>query len=250
MDEERIAVIGDIHANLEALNAVIDDARAQSVTSFNCVGDIVGYNANPQECADIIRDICPSVVCGNHDHYCSHNKPLADFQPNAALAIAWTRRVIKPETADWLGSLPMSKTFFPKSFSLVHGTLDMPELWGYVFDVFDADAHFTYQPTPICFHGHTHVPAVFEKRGSNVERYDAPQPGTRVSLAFGRKYFINVGSVGQPRDGNPDSSYLIYEPRSRIIEFRRVPYDVQTASEKVRKAGLPDRLADRLLIGR
>lgn len=250
MDEEKIAVIGDIHANLEALNAILDDARSQSVTTFNCVGDVVGYNANPEECAEIVRDICPSVICGNHDFYCSHDKPLDDFQPNAALAIDWTRRQIKPETVEWLGALPMSKTFFPKSFSLVHGTLDMPELWGYVFDVFDADAHFTYQPTPICFHGHTHVPAVFEKRGTNVERYEAPPPGTRVSLAFGRKYFINVGSVGQPRDGNPDASYLIYEPRSRIVEFRRVKYDVQAASEKVRKAGLPDRLADRLLIGR
>lgn len=250
MQEERIAVIGDIHSNLEALNAVLEDARSQSVKEFFCVGDIVGYNANPQECVDIVRSLNAVTVCGNHDHYCSHDKSLDDFQPNAALAIDWTRRMISEETVKWLGALPMSKNFFHRSFALVHGTLDMPELWGYVFDIFDADAHFTYQPTPVCFHGHTHVPAVFEKLGTSVERYDATPHGIRVSLAFGRKYFINVGSVGQPRDGNPDASYVIYEPQERVIEFRRVKYDVQAASDKVRKAGLPARLADRLLLGR
>lgn len=250
MEDDRIAILGDIHANLEALNAVIDDARAQSVSSFYCVGDVVGYNANPLECAKIIRSICAATVCGNHDFYCSHDRSLDDFQPNAAAAVAWTRRQLDAETAKWLGELPMSKTFFPSSFSLVHGTMDMPELWGYVFDIFDADAHFTYQPTPICFHGHTHVPAVFEKSGTKVERYGAPAPGTRVSLAFGRKYFINTGSVGQPRDGIPKASYLIYEPRSRIFEFRRVEFDVETAAEKIRLAGLPSRLADRLLAGK
>ena len=250
MAEERIAIIGDIHSNLEALQTVIEDARAQSVTDFYCVGDIVGYNANPQECVDLVRSICSSVVCGNHDHYCSHDMPLSDFQPNAAIAIEWTRNRLDAAATEWLAALPMSVKFYRHAFSLVHGTLDTPEQWGYVFDIFDADANFSYQQTPVCFHGHTHVPAVFEKTGMRVERYGAPPHGARVSLAFGRKYFINVGSVGQPRDGNPQASYAIYEPRSRIIEFRRLAYDVESASEKVRKAGLPSRLADRLLIGK
>ena len=250
MAEERIAIIGDIHANLEALNAVIDDARAQDVTTFHCVGDVVGYNANPQECVELVRSICTVVVRGNHDHYCSHDIPLSDFQPNAAIAIEWTRSQLNAESIAWLASLPMSKAFYSQAFSIVHATLDMPEQWGYVFDAFDAAAHFAYQPTPICFHGHTHVPAVFEKNGSGVARYNAPDSGTRVSLAFARKYFINVGSVGQARDGIPQASYAIYEPRSRIVEFRRIPYDVRAASEKVRQAGLPARLADRLLVGK
>lgn len=250
MAEERIAILGDVHANIDALNAVVEDARAEAVTTFHCVGDVVGYNANPQECVDLIRSICTVVVRGNHDHYCSHDVSLSDFQPNAAIAIEWTRKQINEDSVKWLANLPMTKTFFQQSFSIVHATLDMPEQWGYVFDAFDAAAHFTYQPTPLCFHGHTHIPAVFEKGGGGVSRYDAPPAGARISLSFGRKYFINVGSVGQSRDGIPQASYAIYEPRSRIIEFRRVPYDVEAAAEKVRLAGLPQRLSDRLLVGK
>ncbi|MBR3085095.1 MAG: metallophosphoesterase family protein [Kiritimatiellae bacterium] len=248
--EKRIAILGDIHANLEALQAVMEDARQQGVNEYNCVGDIVGYNANPQECVDIVRAHCTAVVRGNHDHYCSGERSLADFQPNAAIAIEWTHRQLDGDSAAWLSSLPLSKNLFQYSFSLVHGTLDMPDQWGYVFDAVDAGAHFAYQTTPVCFHGHTHVPAVFEKVGSRVDRYAAPEPGMRVSLSFGHKYFINVGSVGQPRDGIPKASYAIYEPRSRIIEFRRVDFDIKAAADKIRRAGLPQRLADRLEIGR
>lgn len=248
--EQRFAILADIHSNLEALEAVINDAREQSVTDFYCLGDVVGYNANPQECIDLIRNLGATTVCGNHDFYCSHEKSLEDFQPHAAAVIDWTRRQLNADSEKWLEELPFSKTFFPYGFSMVHSTLDMPEMWGYVFDTFDAEAHFTYQQTAICFHGHTHVPMVFERHGSDVSRFPAPESGARVSLSYGRKYFINVGSVGQPRDEIPLSSYLIFEPRSRIIEFRRVPYDVQTAQDKIRKAGLPERLAERLLIGR
>lgn len=248
--ESRFAILADIHANLEALNAVVEDARSQSVTDFFCLGDIVGYNANPQECIDKIRELGAATVCGNHDYYCSHEKSLEDFQPHAAAVIDWTRRQLNQQSEKWLAGLPYSQKFFAHSFSMVHGTLDMPELWGYVFDTFDAEAHFTYQQTGVCFHGHTHVPLIFEKQGDDVKRYPATGHGARVSLNPMRKYFINVGSVGQPRDENPQSSYLIFEPRSRIIEFRRVSYDVETAAEKVRRAGLPARLAERLSIGR
>lgn len=250
MAEERIAILGDIHANLEALNAVLDDARSQQVTTFHCVGDVVGYNANPQECLDIIRSVCGTVVRGNHDHYCSHDTSLNDFQPNAAIAIEWTRRQLNEDSVRWLEMLPMSKAFFQQSFGVVHATLDMPEQWGYVFDTFDAGAHFAYQTTPIYFHGHTHVPAIFEKSGNNISRYAPPPPGERVSLKFACKYFINVGSVGQPRDGIPEASYVIFEPRSRIVEFRRIPFDIEAAADKIRKAGLPQRLADRLAVGK
>lgn len=248
--ESRFAILADVHANLEALNAVIEDARSQSVTEFYCLGDIVGYNANPQECIDKIKEIGATTICGNHDYYCSHEKSLEDFQPHAAAAIDWTRRQINPQSQKWLTGLPLSLKFFNNAFSMVHGTLDMPELWGYVFDTFDAESHFPYQQTAVCFHGHTHVPLIFEKQGTDVKRYPATESGARVSLSSMRKYFINVGSVGQPRDGNPKSSYLIYEPRSRIIEFRRVEYDIDSAAEKVVRAGLPTRLSERLRVGR
>ncbi len=241
--DHHYAILGDIHANLEALNAVLEDAREQQVTDFACVGDIVGYNANPRECLEIVCDLGGACVRGNHDHYCSHEESLDDFQPLAANVIAWTRRQLNDEQSKWLRELPLSRIV--SGFTLVHSTLDMPDRWGYVFDLLDAEAHLTYQTTTVCFHGHTHVPVVFEKR-SEVIRTETPLQ----KVAFGAKYFVNVGSVGQPRDGDPRSSYVIYIPKLKEIRFRRVAYDVQAAAEKVRRAGLPDRLAQRLEHGR
>ena len=241
----RYAILGDIHANLEALNAVLEDARAQSVTDFVCLGDVVGYNADPAACVRVVRDelACPTVR-GNHDHYCSHDdETLDDFQPLAASAIAWTRRQLTEEDAHWLSNLPLSRTV--SGFTLVHSTLDVPERWGYVFDQLDAESHFTYQKTALCFHGHTHVPLVFEKRREVVR--SQPQ---EIRLAPGTKYFVNTGSVGQPRDGDPRSSYLVYDTASRTITFRRLAYDVAATMEKNRRAGLPERLAVRLAAGR
>ncbi len=250
MEEKKIAFISDIHSNLEALNAVIEDAGRESVTDFYCLGDVVGYNANPQECVNIIRDLCAVTVCGNHDYYSSHAISLDDFQPHAAAVVDWTRRQLNRNSLDWLQFLPFEKTFFKDAFSIVHSTLDTPEMWGYVFDTIDAESHFAYQKTTVCFHGHTHIPLIFEKKGEDVKRYPSIAPNNRIQLEFGRKYFINVGSVGQPRDEIPDASYLIFEPRNKIVQFRRVPYDIETAADKVRKAGLPPKLADRLFIGK
>jgi diadenosine tetraphosphatase ApaH/serine/threonine PP2A family protein phosphatase len=132
-----------------------------------------------------------------------------------------------------------------KGFAVVHSTLDMPEKWGYVFDSLDAESHFSYQTTALCFYGHTHVPVVFEKDG-RVRK----SAFSKLSLGIGRKYFVNTGSVGQPRDGDPRAAYLIYRPEIREIELRRVPYDVAAAQKKVREAGLPERLARRLELGR
>lgn len=247
--EHSYAIFGDIHANIEALEAVLDDARSQNVTDYFCLGDIVGYNASPCECIKVMRELGAITVRGNHDHYCSHDESLEDFQPNAAKVVRWTRSQLSQSDVQWLAGLPMSKIL--PGMTLVHGTLDMPELWGYVFDNLDAEAHFAYQRTPLCFHGHTHVPVIFVKHGSLVERVDLPKRGESFKLAaFGYRYFINVGSVGQPRDGNPRSSYVIYRPDSKEVEFRRVSYDIETAADKVRKAGLPERGADRLLYGR
>ncbi|MCL1921925.1 MAG: metallophosphatase family protein [Kiritimatiellaeota bacterium] len=241
--DRKIAILGDIHANLEALNAVVEDARARAVTDFVCVGDVVGYNASPSECIRIVQDLCSVIIRGNHDHYCSYDENLDDFQPLAASVIAWTRRQLSADDAAWLRDLPLRKPF--AGVTLVHSTLDVPERWGYVFDTLSAVANFSYQMTPLCFHGHTHVPMVYEKQ-SDVRRSE-PHP---IKVAFGTKYFINVGSVGQPRDGNPDSSYVIYCTKAREIDFIRVPYDVQASMEKNIRAGLPERLAYRLAQGR
>lgn len=243
MDRSKYAILGDIHANIEALGAVLADAKEQGVTSYICVGDIVGYNANPSECLDRIVELECICVRGNHDHYCSHDESLDDFHPLAASVVDWTRSQLSDEQVKYLRSLKLTKMI--KGFCIVHSTLDMPEKWGYVFDTLDAEAHFSYQSTSVCFHGHTHVPAVYEKDG-RVRR----RPFSKVSLGLGTRYFINTGSVGQPRDGDPRASYVIYSPSEHTCELRRIPYNLEETQNKIRAVGLPERLARRLELGR
>jgi diadenosine tetraphosphatase ApaH/serine/threonine PP2A family protein phosphatase len=242
--EKKFAILGDIHSNLDALEAVLDDCRKEGVTDFLCTGDVVGYNACPRECLKIIRDLGCPVVMGNHDDYVSSWQDLTDFNPAAAEVIEWTRKQLTDEEISILRSFPFVSTNM--GITLVHSTMDCPESFGYVFDHLQAEAHFSHQITPICFHGHTHCPMIYEKQVSAVYRIDAQD----FKLPIGRKYFINVGSVGQPRDGDSRAAYALWEPSTRKISFRRLEYDVQAAQERIRAAGLPERLASRLSIGR
>ena len=241
--DKKFAILGDIHANLDALKVVLDDCRSQGVTDFLCPGDVVGYNANPCECLKIIRDLGCPVVMGNHDHYVSSRQNLEDFNPHAAAVIEWTRRQLTVEDIYWLRALPFVKTTM--GITLVHATMDNPEAFGYVFDHLQAEANFSHQVTPLCFHGHTHCPMIYEKQLGAVYRIDAQD----FKLPIGRKYFINVGSVGQPRDGDPRAAYVLYDPQTRQVRFRRLEYDIAAAQERVRAAGLPERLAERLAYG-
>jgi len=235
--------LGDIHSNLDAFEATLDDAKSQNVTRYLCVGDVIGYNADPVPCLDRIIEMQCTTVLGNHDHYCSSETELDDFHPLAAEVIEWTRKQLSQNHISFLQDLSLVKRV--SGFTLVHSTLDMPEKWGYVFDEFEAAANFSYQSTPLCFHGHTHVPVVFERQ-KRVTR----SRFTRLDVTAGSHYFINVGSVGQPRDGDPRAAYCIYDTESRSVELRRITYDVTKAQEKILKAGLPERLAKRLQFGK
>jgi len=240
------AILGDIHSNIEALQTVLDDARAQGATHYVCVGDVVGYNAAPAECIRVVRDElqCP-VVRGNHDHYVSYfDTNLADFHPAAAQVVEWTRSQLTNDDMSWLHNLPLQKPVM--GFMLVHATLDMPDHWGYVFDNQQAESNFNYQYTQICFHGHTHVPIIYANTPGGVVHYEARD----FTYEFGQKLFINVGSVGQPRDGDPRASYVLFDMAARQIRFRRLEYDVAAAQARIRDAGLPDRCAERLEQGR
>ncbi len=236
-------ILSDIHGNWEGLTAVLEDARKCQVTHFVCLGDIVGYNANPAECLEKIRELRCVSVCGNHDHFCSFDDDLTGFHPLAADAVGWTRRQLSADQQKFLAELKLVQRV--ENFTVVHSTLDMPEMWGYVFESLEAEASFTYQVTTLCFYGHTHVPLAFEKGTDLIGGTYA-----RIRLDLGRRYFVNAGSIGQPRDGDPRAAYVIYDAAKREIELRRVDYDVPTAQEKIRRAGLPERLAVRLAIGR
>jgi len=237
------AVISDIHSNLEALEAVLKDASGRGVTNYVCLGDIVGYNANPVECLERIRGLGCVTVSGNHDHYCSFDDDLTGFHPIAADAVDWTRKQLSAEQQIFLAELKLVERV--SNFTTVHSTLDMPDMWGYVFESLEAEASFNYQMTTVCFFGHTHVPLAFIK-GNEITG------GTYSCLKVDveQKYFVNVGSIGQPRDGDPRASYAIYNMEKQEIELHRVEYDIATAQDKIRKAGLPERLAQRLSIGR
>ena len=239
----RFAVFGDIHSNLEALRAVLDDAETHDCTHYVCLGDVVGYNANPHECVEIIRQLDCPIVKGNHDEQASAEIVLENFNPLAEEAMTWTREHLDDDDKKWLRDLRLVRGV--RDFTIVHATLDTPGSWGYVFNQLDAAASFSYQHTNLCFYGHTHAPRAYVK--------DSVVKGVtlgRLIIEPNKKYFINVGSVGQPRDGDWHASYCIYSPAERIVELRRIDYDIDVTQDKIVAAGLPPRLADRLALGK
>jgi len=239
----KYAIIADIHGNLDAFQVVLEDIRAQKATHIVCLGDVVGYNAQPKECLDIVRQMNIPCVKGNHDEYCSTDNHLDGFNPHAAEAVHWTREQLSEDDKKWLRELKYSR--MAANFTMVHATLDAPERWGYVFDKLAAAASFPYQNTQMCFFGHTHVPVAFM-------RDTAVRGGTysKFKIDPSKKYFINVGAVGQPRDNNPKSAYVIYDTAANTIELRRLDYDIAAAQKRILDAGLPERLAERLAYGR
>lgn len=239
----RYAIFGDVHANLEALQAVLEDARANEVTHYVCLGDLVGYNADPVACLELVRSMDCPIVKGNHDEQACEVTDLSYFNPLAARAIQWTRDQLTDEQKEWLKALKFSRLV--RNFTIVHSTLDSPASWGYVLSDLDASASFSYQHTQLCFYGHTHVPRAFV-RDTRVHEV-APD---LITLEAGKKYFFNAGSVGQPRDQDWRASYAIYTPAEQTIQWRRLSYDIETTQKKIIAAGLPERLALRLAEGR
>lgn len=239
----KFAILGDIHANLEALEAVLADAAEHGATHHVCIGDLVGYNANPHECVARIQGLeCP-VVKGNHDEEASADTEIVGLNPLAQAALLWTRDHLTDDDKRWLRELRLVRQV--RDFTVVHATLDTPGSWGYVLNKFDAMASFSYQFTQVCFFGHTHVPRFYVK-GLSV----TTENGSEIAIEPGRKYFINVGSVGQPRDGDWRSAYVLYDMEAGRVTLRRVEYDLPTAQRKILDAGLPPQLAERLAIGK
>jgi predicted phosphodiesterase len=239
----RFAILSDLHANLEATEAVLADAREHDCTDFVCLGDVVGYNANPHECLEIVQKMKCPVVKGNHDEQATLTESSRGFNALAEAAINWTRAHLTDQDKEWLRALPLTQQV--RDFTLVHATLDAPEQWGYVFNSLDAVASFAYQETTLCFFGHTHVAGAFV-RDDGVKKLKVEQ----LPIEEAKKYFINVGSVGQPRDGDWRAAYCIYHVENNVVEQRRIKYDLATAQKKIIQAGLPRLLADRLELGR
>jgi len=236
----KYAVFGDIHGNWEALSTVLQKCDELGVEKYLCIGDIVGYNADPGKCLEKIRSLpLAGVVMGNHDEQASDDTELVGFNPQAAAAIEWTRHQLTPEQREYLGKLRLSIQI--GKITIVHATLDSPRRWGYIFDKHSAGASFSYQFSQICFCGHSHVPMAFEKFGTIMGgKYE------QIKVQPGHKYLVNVGSVGQPRDGDWRSAFVVYDTDESLISLHRVEYDIKTTQKKIMDAGLPERLALRL----
>ena len=241
----RCAILADIHGNLQALEAVLADAREYGCTEFHCLGDVVGYNANPAECVEIVRNLPGTCVMGNHDEGASGKKALDTFSSTAATSLEWTRAQLNEDQKEWLGALRLQRQIRKSTF--VHASLDSPSSWGYVRTLHDAEMTLSLQRTPLCFIGHTHVPRAFGKGIGEIQLID--ETGGGIRLPHDRKLLINAGSVGQSRDGDWRAAYLIHDEESEGLWLRRIEYDVEMAASAVLAAGLPEKLATRLRTG-
>jgi predicted phosphodiesterase len=238
----RIAVLSDIHANLPALDAVLKDAgRVDAVWQL---GDVVGYGPDPDGVVQRLRDVGATGVRGNHDAAAAGGPEIEWFNPDARRAMEWTRTAIGPETLEWLSALPERHT--TDGCELVHGSPREP-IWEYVTSVAVARANLGVLQSPIGLHGHTHIPVAFVEDDGRVTVVSPNRQG-RLELK-GRRALINPGSVGQPRDGDPDASYMILDPEAGTVRWHRVRYDVGDVQRQMREAGLPPSLVSRLTVG-
>lgn len=238
----KIGVIGDIHGNLEALTAVLRALEAEHVEDIVCVGDVVGYGADPVECIRTVRERASVVVAGNHDYGAVGKQALDYFNSAAREAVLWTAKRLSEEDRGWLSNLPLVHRV--KEYELVHASVFMPEAFEYIFNPEEAAPSFTYQKANLAFFGHTHWPSTF--LGGEPVRHSIQKV---VPIEPPGKVLINVGSVGQPRDSDPTASFVILDLSKGRVAFKRTPYDIKAAAKKILDAGLPASLAERLFHG-
>ena len=240
----RYAILGDIHGNLEALETALDRLSGERIDRYLQVGDLVGYGADPGPCIALIRDLDATVVSGNHDWAVIGKLDTSFFNVYAREAVEWTRSNLSREDTRYLESLPLVQDI-DELITLVHATLDQPELFDYIQTYYDAHRSLKAMNYALCFIGHSHVPMAFLLKNSIIHT-DAEH----FSLANVRKALINVGSIGQPRDENPKTAFAIYDSGTQEYTLHRMAYDQERAAEKIRQAGLPPILGERLLFGR
>ena len=241
----RYAILADIHANLAAFEAVLENIEAKSgVDELWCLGDIVGYGPQPGECIELLRKYNPVCIAGNHDLGAIGKLDLAYFNTAAAAACRWTAGRLSPSDISYLANLPLTVT--KGDFFLVHGSPAEPVL-EYVMSTGIAEKNFSLFASPYCLVGHTHVPLAF-KQEENACSSITLSPNIGLVLGVHRM-IVNPGGVGQPRDGDPRASYAIYESEGGILRLHRVPYDIASTQDKMMKANLPMSLISRLQEG-
>ena len=238
----KYAIISDIHSNLEALNTVLEEIDRIGPDKIICLGDIVGYGANPNECVEVIRERKIESIIGNHDTVACGKKEPLNFNPMARDAALWTRSMLTHENREFIHNLPDTREF--GDFLIVHGAISDPDL--YILSDYDALPEFSLMGKHnLCFFGHTHVRVYYVLLDDDVSYFFDYE----FTVDPKAKYLINPGSVGQPRDRDPRASFLIYDSGGGSVRFIRLEYDINLAQEKIIEAGLSRRLADRLSFG-
>jgi predicted phosphodiesterase len=240
----RIGIFSDIHGNLEALDTVLKYLKENNIHKYICLGDIVGYGPNPNECVERIRELKCPVVMGNHDYVAIGKGDVTLFNVTARNAIEWTQGQLTKENLDFLSTLPF--IYRTKHLIAVHSTPRDPERWEYVLTMDSALQNMEYYTEPVCFIGHSHTPFFLELDTKGNAQIIKDNP---MILKDDYRYLVNAGSVGQPRDNNPKSAFAIYDTTQKTITLLRVAYDISTTQEKIINAELPIQLAQRLQNG-
>jgi len=245
----RYLVLSDIHANLEALEAVLEAARDIPYERLLVLGDLVGYGASPNEVVDRVRELAPhATIRGNHDKVGAGLEPSDAFNAVARTAIRWTYEALSDDNRDWLAELPAGPLVVDDLLEICHGTPQDEDM--YVFDDGDVLRSMQAATRRLCLFGHTHVQVGYRLANQSLTLETAdPRRPLHIPISHGH-YLINPGSVGQPRDGDPRAAYGVYDAQAQAVEIYRTQYPVELAQARIRAAGLPEALAQRLMIGR
>jgi predicted phosphodiesterase len=239
-------IFSDIHANLEAMEVVYQSMKQKKVEEYFCLGDLVGYHANPNEVIDLIREMnCWKIILGNHDAACIERISMNRFNEPAQKVLEWTRKQLTESNFQFLNQLILRCDV--GDITLVHSSPFQSEEWHYLSQLEDLEKNFRYFQGNICFFGHVHKPMIAEQ-ASNGEVKLINQ--LEYTLKPHCRYLVNVGSVGQARDGNPQTAYVLYDSQSHQLLIQRLDYDFRKTAQKVRDVGLPEYFAQRLLLGK
>ncbi len=240
----RYGIFSDIHSNLEAFEAVIKAYQKEKIDKYLCLGDVVGYGANPNECVDLLRALPAVVVAGNHDWASVDSFSPENFNDNAKEAVIWTKGRLSEPNKDFLRELEL--VYSRDNYVLAHASLNEPQAFNYLLNINDCRLTFEFLKSQVCFIGHTHIPVVFVQDEQGKRHYEDTG---KIRLKPGNKYVINAGSVGQPRDNIAGAAFCVWDTEKSEVEIKRVPYDVFMARQKIVDNGLPAFLGDRLLTG-
>ncbi|MBU1999216.1 MAG: metallophosphoesterase family protein [Candidatus Omnitrophota bacterium] len=240
----RYGIFSDIHSNLEGLTSVIQAYQKEGIGQYICIGDLVGYAADPNECVSLVKELEAVTVAGNHDWASVGLLSSGNFNFAAQEAVIYTQEKLNPESKEYLKSLQL--VYKNQDFILAHGTLANPEYFNYMLDRDAARSTFKLMEGKVIFVGHSHVPGFFNQNPAGDIAY---QEADKLDLSQAGKYIVNVGSVGQPRDGDPRACYCIYDSERMIVEIKRASYDIEKARDKIIQADLPSYLGQRLLCG-